>query len=248
MFLPYPPLPAAGRCVLSICEMSDFSIISNNVRGLRNKKKRIKIFNYLKDRLKKGLILLQETHSTSDDLEKWSNELECKLLLNSHTSMSRGTLIAISKNLDYEIIDSFCDEQGRLQILQIKIDDDKYVICNIYNDNVEKGQIEVLKMLYSKLSEIESILIDKIIIAGDWNFILDKELDASGGNPSLKNKSISELLKIKETFELIDIFRVRNPELKRFTFRKNKPICQARLYLHRNPRVISIFYNLVWFT
>ena len=163
--------------------MSDFSIISNNVRGLRNKKKRVKIFNYLKDRLKKGLILLQETHSTRDDLEKWSNELECKLLLNSHTSMSRGTLIAISKNLDYEIIDSFCDEQGRLQILQIKIDDDKYVICNIYNDNVEKGQIEVLKMLYSKLSEIESILIDKIIIAGDWNFILDKELNASGGNP-----------------------------------------------------------------
>ena len=57
------------------------------MRGIRNKKKRIKIFNYLKERLKNGLILLQETHSTNEDLENWSNELNCKLLLNSHTSI-----------------------------------------------------------------------------------------------------------------------------------------------------------------
>ena len=114
--------------------MNDFSVISNNVRGLRNKNKRIKIFNYLKERLKIGLILLQETHSVVEDLENWSNELDCKLLLNSHTSMSRGTLIAISKNLDYKILDYFSDMQGRLQILQIEINFVKF--CRFFQINL----------------------------------------------------------------------------------------------------------------
>ena len=58
------------------------------------------------------------------------------------------SLCNFKKSIYYKLIDSFSDEQGRLQILQFKIDDDKYIICNIYNDNVQKGQIEVLKMLY----------------------------------------------------------------------------------------------------
>ena len=47
--------------------------------------------------MQKGVILLQETHSTKDDLESWSNDLGYKILLNDGTSNSRGTLIGISK-------------------------------------------------------------------------------------------------------------------------------------------------------
>ena len=54
---------------------TDFVCISYNVKGLRRKEKRIKIFNYLKQKVQKGVILLQETHSTKDDLESWSNDL-----------------------------------------------------------------------------------------------------------------------------------------------------------------------------
>ena len=31
-----------------------------------------------------------------------------------------------------------------------------------------------------------------IVMGGDWNFILDKDLDAYGGNPRLKLNSIAE--------------------------------------------------------
>ena len=67
------------------------------------------------------------------------------------------------------------------------------------------------------------ILEHKIIMGGDWNFIRNKKLDADGGNPSLKLSSIAELTKIIEVYELCDIFRVRFPEKRRFSFRQPNP-------------------------
>ena len=49
--------------------------ISNNVKGLQNSLKRIKIFEYLKKKLgSNGFLLLQETHSSLPDKKKWVDE------------------------------------------------------------------------------------------------------------------------------------------------------------------------------
>ena len=49
--------------------------ISNNVKGLQNSLKRIKIFEYLKNNLgSNGFLLLQETHSSLADEKKWTDE------------------------------------------------------------------------------------------------------------------------------------------------------------------------------
>ena len=49
--------------------------ISNNVKGLQNSLKRIKIFEYLKKKLgSNGFLLLQETHSSLPDKKKWEDE------------------------------------------------------------------------------------------------------------------------------------------------------------------------------
>ena len=66
-----------------------------------------------------------------------------------------------------------------------------------------------------------------MIIGGDWNFILDKNLDAEGGNSLLKLSSIAELTKIYEKIDLCDIFRIRHPEKRRFSFRQPTP-CRLR--------------------
>ena len=69
----------------------------------------------------------------------------------------------------------------------------------------------------------------EILIGGDWNFIFDKKLNAYGGNPSLKLNSIAEVTKIKNKFQLCDIFRVRNPNKRNYTFRKPTPRLMRRL-------------------
>ena len=54
-----------------------FYFISNNVKGLQNFLKRIKIFEYLKTNvLSKRFLLLQETHSSLADEKEWVDELK----------------------------------------------------------------------------------------------------------------------------------------------------------------------------
>ena len=60
----------------------------------------------------------------------------------------------------------------------------------------------------------------QITLAGDFNLFLDTTLEAEGGSPCLKKKSVAKLIKIKEHFDLCDIWRLRNPDVKQFTFRQ----------------------------
>ena len=44
---------------------SDFNFLSNNVKGLQSSKKRLKLFEYFKNRISpEGNLFLQETHSS----------------------------------------------------------------------------------------------------------------------------------------------------------------------------------------
>ena len=68
----------------------DFSCITYNVKGLKQKLKIIKIFNYIKDKLKNGFLFMQETHSVQDDFLSWQNEWGGDIILNHGSSNSRS--------------------------------------------------------------------------------------------------------------------------------------------------------------
>ena len=86
-----------------------------------------------------------------------------------------------------------------------------------------------MKKIDSLLKKFDNVQMHSIVIGGDWNFILDKKLDATGGNPVLKLNSIAEFTKLKNKFDLLDIFRIRNLERKRFTFTQQTPRLARRL-------------------
>ena len=60
-----------------------------------------------------------------------------------------------------------------------------------------------------------------IIFGGDFNLIFHCKFDASRRNPLLKKKSLAKLIEIKEALYLCDIWRIRNPNVSRFTFWQN---------------------------
>ena len=70
--------------------------------------------------------------------------------------------------------------------------------------------LEAIKGLYDK----------HIVLAGDFNFFFDTFLESHGGKPTIKKKSIAKSIELKEKFDLCDIWRIRNPKTKRFTFRQ----------------------------
>ena len=55
-------------------------------------------------------------------------------------------------------------------------------------------------------------------MAGDFNLFFNWKLDAAGGNPTLKRKSLAKFIKFKEAYDLCDIWRIRNTKVKQFTF------------------------------
>ena len=59
-----------------------------------------------------------------------------------------------------------------------------------------------------------------IIIGGDFNLFLDSVLEGEGGSLVLKKYSVSKLIEFKEIYNLCDIWRIRNANVKRFTFRQ----------------------------
>ena len=55
-------------------------------------------------------------------------------------------------------------------------------------------------------------------MAGYFNLLFDSILDALGGNPNMKKKSLAKLIKLKESYNLCDIWRVRNMKSRQCTF------------------------------
>ena len=64
---------------------------------------------------------------------------------------------------------------------------------------------------------------------GGFNLIFDSQLDSDGGNPRLKIQSLSKPISMMSENELCDIFRVRNLDVKQFTWRNKNPFIQKRL-------------------
>ena len=57
----------------------NFNFLTNNVKGLQSTKKRLKLFNFLKNKMgPKGILFLQETHSSLETEKKWIDDFETK--------------------------------------------------------------------------------------------------------------------------------------------------------------------------
>ena len=100
----------------------------------------------------------------------------------------------------------------------VSINDSERILINLYNANTEKEQIEVLSNLSAQLKTFVINQNKHIIMAGDFNLFFNSNLDAAGGNPTLKRKYLAKFIELKEAYDLCDIWRVRNTKVKRFTF------------------------------
>ena len=82
-----------------MCQL-DFELFSFNVRGILGKVKRTIIFNHLKNKSKKGIFLLQETHSCKEIESVWKDEWGGEIFFSHGTTDSCGVAILISPGLD----------------------------------------------------------------------------------------------------------------------------------------------------
>lgn len=98
------------------------------------------------------------------------------------------------------------------------------LLVNIYGPNQDSPSF------YQSLTEtIKKFNNNNVIIVGDWNLVLDQELDCYNykhiNNPKAKEKVDWMILELG----LTDIWREGNPQCKRYTWRKPTPLKQSRL-------------------
>ena len=79
----------------------------------------------------------------------------------------------------------------------------------------------ILEELQSLLKNLNIGQNKRIILAGDFNIFFNLKLEVKGGKPLLKRNYIAKLVEIKECLDICDIWRFRNRNIRKFTFRQN---------------------------
>ena len=127
------------------------------------------------------------------------------------------------------MINQYVNRRVRFVVLNTLIEDSPVVLINYYAPSEEKDQLKVLDDLNHILDNIDISEVTVLVWGGDFNLIFDVRLDADGGSLELKLKSISKVSSMMVENDLCDIYRMRNPETKRFTWRRKTSFKQRRL-------------------
>ena len=136
--------------------MADMKFISLNVRGLREGKKRRDIFHWFK-RYYQGnqcFVFLQETHSNPNDENTWKNEWGNDIVFSHGENNSKGVAILCPKQTqNIEILNTSRDKEGRLCVINLKIDSNEMCLINVYAPvkNEKKAQLDFLDILSNTL-------------------------------------------------------------------------------------------------
>ena len=191
-----------------------------NCRSLRDTKKRVDIFHWLKTS-HCGITLLQETHSIDSDKTTWVREWGGQIYFSHGTSQSRGVAILIPDDIyqNLTIVSETKDTDGRLLHIDFTYEDMTITLINVYAPTKDHQDHQITFL--TELNKIlEANMSSNMIVAGDFNTQMNVKIDKKGGKiegQSLYSKYLQNSMK---EFKLIDIWRLRNPNDHKFTRRE----------------------------
>ena len=134
------------------------NLLTNNVKGLQSSKKRVKMFEYFKNKIvHRDILFLQEKHSSIDTEKQWNDEFKGQLYFSHGKTISCSVLIAFYANINAVVKNQFNDDNGRILILEMTIDDTEYLLANVYNANTEQKQLKTLQNVSVMLENFDSV-------------------------------------------------------------------------------------------
>ena len=207
-------------------------VASFNCNGLKTSpRKRLQVFKWLK-KYYKGVVMLQETHSIKKIEKTWERALGKQYVsYYSHSKAGKsGVMTFIPKRLEKNVVYQWNDDEGRFLVIQLDINNKIYTLINLYapTQNHPQAQLDFLDNLEKLIIKFEN---STFIIAGDYNIALNPKLDRWKPKNLKPSPAAVKLLNLCEMYNLVDIWRLRNPTAKRFTWRRKNPLQQSRIDL-----------------
>jgi len=127
-------------------------ICSINTNGLQQPEKRQRLIEWSKQQ-QCNILLMQETHFSQNIENKLIQDFEGSLYQSNGTSNSRGVAIWIKKNVDFKLIDEYKDNEGRLFLIKVEINNAIYIIINNYAPNNMNKRNPFLKQVDISINE-----------------------------------------------------------------------------------------------
>ena len=157
---------------------------SANVQGIRDKKMRHDVCNFLlNDQNRINVLCLQDTHLTESDQNDLLTLLPtCKCIIHRFKTNSRGVAVIIKNNFEYSIKNVMRDNVGNLLLVDLQLSGFSLRIINIYARNNDNPKFfDKVRKYIKDFSETYTI------VCGDLNLGLDLKVDSnnyiSGNNP-----------------------------------------------------------------
>lgn len=206
--------------------MSDLIYVySQNCRGINNLQKRRDLFQHIRTK-KYNLICLQDVHIESK-LESYirSEWGYTHLYLSAYSNNSRGVMILINNNFQCQVGRVLLDPNGNFVILELNIQGENLTLASIYGPNEDKPTF------YTTLKQnILDFNNEKVIICGDWNLVIDPDMDTENYRNINNPRARTIVLNFIEQDNYIDIWRTLYDTKRAFTWRRLNPERkQARL-------------------
>ena len=146
------------------------------------------------------------------------------------TSHSRGVDTLFRKGFDCEVKSSESGDQGRWICIDVSHNEKRLLLINIYALNTNNEQIcfyEQIKHIMSDKLGQESD--SSVFLGGDFNVICNSELDRRGGLKETRTRVINIIKDIKTQYNLCDVWRIKHPRQRRYTWKRSNPFIQCRL-------------------
>jgi exonuclease III len=199
-------------------------VMSFNCKGIKGNSKREKVLTWIKES-KSDIIFLQESHFVETDRDDWETKSGGTVISSVGSSKARGVTTILYPKTEIDERNILRDKEGRWLIINKQIEDQTYTLVNYYGPNID--DTSSLQELLTKLEEIQT---DNIIFGGDFNFVYDTKLDKIGGNNTTNHKCRNLLVEWQTKHNIIDIWRLRNPRRRQYTWCSNtKPKIRCRL-------------------
>ena len=138
-------------------------------------------------------------------------------------------MILVRSDLEFNLTSIKADDNGRYIIIEGEVESSKFLFVNIYAHNKIQEQCRFFDNLNEALDDFVKDKELRIVVGGDFNVTFNPGIDCCGGNPTQKESALKVLHDLRLDFDLVDIWRLRNPETKRFTWRQKNPFIQRRL-------------------
>ena len=127
-------------------------------------------------------------------------------------------MVLINNNFDQEVTKVIRDTNGNFIILEIIVQKQKITLANIYGPNEDKPQFYI--NLKQKIDELSN---DNVIICGDWNLVIDPNVDTENYKSINNPNARSVVVNFLDELEYMDAWRLLNDDKKGFTWRRLQP-------------------------